>query len=75
MANALNIEIYELFIDPLSPHEEMERLYQTVAKDIDNLISERTERIFKATAKNIEQVVTESIEKALANKCKNKKDD
>ena len=28
MANALNIEIYELFINPLSPHEELERLYQ-----------------------------------------------
>jgi hypothetical protein len=40
MANALNIEIYELFIDPLSPTVEMERLYQTVAKNIEQVVSE-----------------------------------
>jgi transcriptional regulator with XRE-family HTH domain len=58
MANALNTEIYELFIDPLSPPEEMERLYQTVAKDIDQL--------FKTTAENIEKAVNQSIKNALA---------
>jgi len=40
IANALNIEIYELFIDPLLPHEEIERLYQTVAKNIEFVVSE-----------------------------------
>jgi transcriptional regulator with XRE-family HTH domain len=44
IANALNIEIYELFINPLSPPEEMERLYQTVAKDIELVVSEAVER-------------------------------
>ena len=44
IANALNIEIYELFIDPLSPPEEMERLYQTVAKNIEHVVSEAVER-------------------------------
>jgi transcriptional regulator with XRE-family HTH domain len=73
MAHALNIEIFELFIDPLSPHEEMERLYQTVAKNVEHLISERAERIFKTTAKNIEQVVSEAIEKAFTGKYKEKK--
>jgi transcriptional regulator with XRE-family HTH domain len=43
MANALNIEIYELFINPLSPPEEMERLYQTVAKNIEQLVSQAIE--------------------------------
>ena len=65
MANVLNIEIYELFIDPLSPSVEMERLYQTVAKDIDKVVCENIERIYQTTAKNIEQVV-EAVENALS---------
>jgi DNA-binding XRE family transcriptional regulator len=40
IANALNIEIYQLFVDSLSPREEMERLYQTVARDIERLVVE-----------------------------------
>jgi transcriptional regulator with XRE-family HTH domain len=45
MANALDIEIYELFINPLSPHEEMERLYQAVAKNIEQVVSESVEKV------------------------------
>jgi len=48
MANALNIEIYELFINPLSPHEEMERLYQTVANDIKKVVAEAVEKAVAA---------------------------
>jgi transcriptional regulator with XRE-family HTH domain len=40
IADTLNIEIHELFINPLSPHEELERLYQTVARDIERLVVE-----------------------------------
>ena len=47
MANALNIEIYELFINPLSPHEELERLYQTVAKNIEQVVSQAIENALK----------------------------
>ena len=43
MANALDIEIFELFINPLSPPEEMERLYQTVAKDIGQIVRQAVE--------------------------------
>ena len=43
MATALNIEIYELFVNPLSPPEEMERLYQTMAKNIEQLVSQAIE--------------------------------
>jgi len=64
MANALNIEIYELFIDPLSPPEEMERLYQTVAENIDHLISDSMERFYQKTAKNLEQVISKAVENA-----------
>jgi transcriptional regulator with XRE-family HTH domain len=45
LANALNIEIYELFIDPLSPPAEMELLYQTVAKNIERTVGEAIERV------------------------------
>jgi len=72
MANALDIEIYELFINPLSPHEEMERLYQAVAKNIDQLIYESMDRVYQTTAKNIEQVVGEAVEKAITAKCNGK---
>jgi len=44
MANALDIEIYELFINPLSPHEEMERLYQTTAKNIEQIVANAIEK-------------------------------
>ena len=40
IANVLNIEIYELFVDPLSPPEQMERLYQLVAKNIDKVVGD-----------------------------------
>ena len=70
MANALDIEIYELFINPLSTHEEMERLYYVVAKNIDQLLSEKMEQHYEATAKNLEQVVADAIDKNLTAKCK-----
>ena len=44
LANALDIEIYELFINPLSPPEEMERLYQTTAKNIEKIVGEAIEK-------------------------------
>jgi transcriptional regulator with XRE-family HTH domain len=45
LAGALDTEIYELFIDPLSPHEELERLYQTVASDIERVVAEAVEKV------------------------------
>jgi len=45
MANALDIEIYELFINPLSPHEEMERLYQAMAKNIEQVVGKAIEKV------------------------------
>jgi transcriptional regulator with XRE-family HTH domain len=44
IANVLDIELYELFINPLSPPEEMERLYQTVAKNIEQVVYEAIEK-------------------------------
>jgi len=44
MAKALDIEVFELFINPLSPPEEMERLYQTVSKNIEQVVSEAVKK-------------------------------
>ena len=52
MAKALGIEIYELFIDPLSPPEEMERLYQTMAKNIEHLVEESIEKALSGKYRN-----------------------
>jgi len=45
IANALDIEVYELFINPLSTHEELERLYKTVAIDIERVVAEAVEKV------------------------------
>ena len=43
IAATLEIEVYELFINPLSPHKELERLYQVVAKNIEQVVSQAIE--------------------------------
>ena len=45
IANVLDIEIYELFIAPISAPVEVERLYQTVAKNIEQLVSNAIEKV------------------------------
>jgi len=52
IANALNIEIHELFVDPISTHEELERLYQTVANNIERVVSEAVEKVITEKYKN-----------------------
>ena len=51
IANVLNIEIYELFIDPLSPPEEMERFYQLMAKNIEKVVSDAVEKALASKLK------------------------
>ena len=54
IAAALDIDIYKLFIDPVSPPEEMERLYQTVAKNIEQVVGEAVERALAGKHNNRE---------------------
>jgi len=68
IATALKIETSELFIDKLTTPEEMDRFYQKIEKNIDQLIRESLEKHYQITAKNIEQIVSESIEKAFLEK-------
>jgi len=46
MARALDIEIYELFIEKPSPENAMERLHQSIVQDIDKVVAEAVERAF-----------------------------
>jgi transcriptional regulator with XRE-family HTH domain len=44
LAKALNIEIYELFIVPLSPAMEMKKLHEAVISDMKQIIIEAVEK-------------------------------
>ena len=52
IANALGIEIYELFIDPLSPNTELERLRQEIKGDTRQLLDEFLEKVVKEQCKD-----------------------
>jgi transcriptional regulator with XRE-family HTH domain len=54
IAGALNVEIYELFLDPLSSNKEFVRLRQEIRNDMKQLCEE------------VKQTVDEAVEKALA---------
>jgi hypothetical protein len=52
IADVLDIEIYELFVDPFSPHEELERLYQTVANNIERVVDDAVEKVLAGKCKD-----------------------
>ena len=45
IADILKIEIHELFIAPHSAQDELDRLYKTVAKNIEEVVSQAIEKI------------------------------
>ena len=51
IAKALNIKTYELFIDPLSPNVEFERLRLEIKEDIRQLLDETLEKAFASQYK------------------------
>jgi transcriptional regulator with XRE-family HTH domain len=60
IANALDVEIYELFLDPLSPNSEFVQLRQEIKGDMTRLCDE------------VKQTVDEAIQKALSGKASGK---
>ncbi|MDR2021364.1 MAG: helix-turn-helix transcriptional regulator [Treponema sp.] len=52
LAGVLDVEIYELFVDPLSSREELKRLYQIVANDIERVVGEAVQKVFAGKCKN-----------------------
>ena len=51
IADILEIEIQELFVAPLSTKKEIEHLYETVAKNIDEVVSKAVEKAFAEKCK------------------------
>jgi hypothetical protein len=48
IADTPDIEIYELFVDPpIPPHEELEKLRQTIAEEIKQTVAESIEPVAK----------------------------
>jgi transcriptional regulator with XRE-family HTH domain len=46
IADALGIEIHELFVDPHSPQEELEKLRQTIIEEIKQTVADSLEKGF-----------------------------
>jgi transcriptional regulator with XRE-family HTH domain len=51
LANALNVEIYELFIVPLSPIMEMKRLHEALIADLKDIVKESVDEAFEQERK------------------------
>jgi len=51
LANALNIEIYELFMLPLSPVMEMKKLQESLITDLKDIVKESVNEAFEQERK------------------------
>jgi transcriptional regulator with XRE-family HTH domain len=56
IAGALNIKTYQLFAVPVSPEEAMERLHESIIKDINQAVTDAVERV---VPKTIEKILSE----------------
>jgi transcriptional regulator with XRE-family HTH domain len=52
IATVLNVKVYELFMDPLSPNEELERLRLEIRDDITQMLDETLDKAFSFQFKN-----------------------
>jgi transcriptional regulator with XRE-family HTH domain len=48
IAGALHIKTWQLFAVPVSPEEALERLHQSIVKDIDQVVAQAVERAVSA---------------------------
>jgi transcriptional regulator with XRE-family HTH domain len=51
LAKALNVEIYELFIAPLSPAMEMKKLKESIIADLKDIVKESVDEAFEQERK------------------------
>jgi len=51
LANALNIEIYELFIVPLSPAMELKKLNESIIADLEDIVMKSVDKAFEKERK------------------------
>jgi transcriptional regulator with XRE-family HTH domain len=56
IAKALNIEIYELLIVPLSPAMELKKLHQAIIADLKDIVKESVEEAFEQERKKQRKV-------------------
>jgi DNA-binding XRE family transcriptional regulator len=58
IATVLNVKVYELFMDPLSPNEELERLRLEIRDDIKKLLDETLDKALSFNSKKKRSKVT-----------------
>jgi transcriptional regulator with XRE-family HTH domain len=51
LAKVLNVEIYELFIVPLSPAMEMKKIHEAIIADMKQVVSEAVEKAIDSKCK------------------------
>jgi len=51
LANALNIEIYELFIVPLSPAMELKKINEAIVADLEDIVMKSVDKAFEKERK------------------------
>jgi len=70
LANALNIEIYELFIVPLSPAMELKKLNDSIVADLKDVVKESIDEV---VASDLKDIVKKSVDEAFAKERKRQK--
>jgi len=64
LAKAMNVEIYELFIVPLSPAMELKKLNEAIIADLKDVVKESVEEVISSDLKNVvKESVGEAFEK------------
>jgi transcriptional regulator with XRE-family HTH domain len=56
LADALNIEIYELFIVPLSPAMELKKINESIVADIEDIVMKSVDKAFEKERKRQKKV-------------------
>jgi transcriptional regulator with XRE-family HTH domain len=56
LANALNIEIYELFIVPLSPAMELKKINESIVADLEDIVMKSVDKAFEKERKRQKKV-------------------
>jgi len=56
LANALNIEIYELFIVPLSPAMELKKINEAIVADLEDIVMKSVDKAFEKERKRQKRV-------------------
>jgi transcriptional regulator with XRE-family HTH domain len=55
LAKSLNVEIYELFIVPLSPAMEMKNIHEAIIADLKDIVKESVDEAFEQERKKQEK--------------------